>query len=59
MPRPPAGHSPGVHRAAAEGHTADADSHVRGRPDYPPALAGWLTGAPGLRAGASVVPRSS
>jgi SAM-dependent methyltransferase len=31
-----------VHRLAEQGYTADADSYVRGRPDYPPELAGWL-----------------
>ncbi|WP_244816996.1 class I SAM-dependent methyltransferase [Caballeronia sp. Lep1P3] len=47
--------SDAVHRAAAAGYMANADSYVRGRPDYPPELAGWLTGALGLEPGASVV----
>ncbi|SAK54268.1 biotin biosyntehsis-like protein [Caballeronia pedi] len=44
-----------VHRAAVQGYTANADSYVRGRPDYPPQLAGWLTDTLGLKPGASVV----
>jgi len=44
-----------VHRAAVQGYTANADSYVLGRPDYPPALAGWLTDTLGLKPGASVV----
>src|ERR1700761_548126 len=51
----PANDQPGVHRAAVQGYTANADSYVRGRPDYPPELAGWLTGTLGLKPGASVV----
>ncbi|MDR5775639.1 MULTISPECIES: methyltransferase domain-containing protein [unclassified Caballeronia] len=44
-----------VHQAASVGYTANADSYVRGRPDYPPELAGWLAETLGLRPGASVV----
>lgn len=44
-----------VHQAATQGYTANADSYVRGRPDYPPELAGWLVETLGLRAGASVI----
>ncbi|SAK74615.1 class I SAM-dependent methyltransferase [Caballeronia ptereochthonis] len=51
----PANDSPDVHRAAVEGYTANAESYVRGRPDYPPELAGWLVDALGLGPGASVV----
>ncbi|SAK56973.1 biotin biosyntehsis-like protein [Caballeronia calidae] len=51
----PAHNPSNVHRAAAEGYTANADSYVRGRPDYPPELAGWLVDALGLGPGASVV----
>jgi SAM-dependent methyltransferase len=51
----PANEQPGVHRAAVQGYTANADSYVRGRPDYPPELAGWLGGTLGLKPGASVV----
>ncbi len=31
-----------VHRSAAEGFSAKADNYVRGRPDYPEAIVGWL-----------------
>lgn len=31
-----------VHRSAAEGFSAKADSYARGRPDYPDAIVGWL-----------------
>ncbi|MGN6283620.1 MAG: SAM-dependent methyltransferase [Afipia sp.] len=31
-----------VHRSAAEGFSAKADNYVRGRPDYPDAIVGWL-----------------
>jgi SAM-dependent methyltransferase len=51
----PANDQSSVHRAAVQGYTANADSYVRGRPDYPPALAGWLTDTLGLKPGASVV----
>ncbi|BBU29305.1 hypothetical protein BTHE68_30390 [Burkholderia sp. THE68] len=51
----PANDESAVHRAAAQGYTANADSYVRGRPDYPPQLAGWLTDTLGLKSGASVV----
>ncbi|MDR5838440.1 methyltransferase domain-containing protein [Caballeronia sp. LZ034LL] len=55
MTQPPASGSSNVHRAAAVGYTAHADSYVRGRPDYPPALTGWLVEQLGLGPGASVV----
>lgn len=55
MTQPPASDPNGVHRAAVEGYTANAESYVRGRPDYPPELAGWLTDTLGLKSGASVV----
>ncbi|WP_250514848.1 class I SAM-dependent methyltransferase [Caballeronia sp. INDeC2] len=51
----PANDQSNVHRAAVQGYTANADSYVRGRPDYPPQLAGWLTDTLGLKPGASVV----
>lgn len=51
----PANERSNVHRAAEEGYTANPDSYVRGRPDYPPELAGWLADTLGLKAGASVV----
>lgn len=31
-----------IHRSAAAGYAAQADTYVSGRPDYPPALDGWL-----------------
>jgi SAM-dependent methyltransferase len=37
-----------IHRAAAEGFSAKADSYVRGRPDYPDAIVGWLQTRLGL-----------
>ncbi|KND58301.1 Methyltransferase [Candidatus Burkholderia verschuerenii] len=44
-----------VHPTASQGYTSDADSYVRGRPDYPPELAGWLTDTLGLGPGACVI----
>ncbi|SMF00288.1 Methyltransferase domain-containing protein [Tistlia consotensis] len=44
-----------VHRAAAEGFQAQATTYARGRPDYPPAVAGWLRDDLGLAAGGIVV----
>ncbi len=44
-----------VHHSAAQGYTADADSYVRGRPDYPPELAQWLVETLGLGPQARVV----
>lgn len=32
-----------VHHAATDGYTKGADTYVKGRPDYPPELAAWLT----------------
>ncbi|HWI80567.1 class I SAM-dependent methyltransferase [Ramlibacter sp.] len=43
-----------VHSAARDGFTREARTYGRGRPDYPPALAGWLTGALGLGPGRRV-----
>jgi len=40
-----------VHHSAAAGYKTGADTYVRGRPDYPPAVADWLTGTLGLNAG--------
>jgi SAM-dependent methyltransferase len=31
-----------VHRMATDGYTRDADTYVRGRPDFPPAALDWL-----------------
>jgi ubiquinone/menaquinone biosynthesis C-methylase UbiE len=44
-----------LHAAAQRGFGGAAQAYERGRPDYPPALAGWLHSALGLRAGSSVV----
>ncbi|KMZ12715.1 Methyltransferase [Candidatus Burkholderia humilis] len=44
-----------VHRAAEAGYTANADGYVRGRPDYPPEVADWLSGTLGLASGKTVV----
>ncbi|MGP6429739.1 MULTISPECIES: class I SAM-dependent methyltransferase [unclassified Pseudomonas] len=37
-----------VHHAAASGYKTAADTYVKGRPDYPPAVSEWLTGTLGL-----------
>ncbi|MDI2595491.1 methyltransferase domain-containing protein [Pseudomonas sp. 681] len=37
-----------VHHSAAAGYKTSADTYVRGRPDYPPQVADWLTGTLGL-----------
>lgn len=47
--------SAGVHHAAAEGYTTTADNYVRGRPDYPPEVAGWLRDTLGLGPGRTVL----
>lgn len=39
-----------VHHSAAAGDKTGADTYVRGRPDYPPQVADWLTGTLGLNA---------
>jgi SAM-dependent methyltransferase len=44
-----------VHPSAERGYTADSDSYVRGRPDYPPELAAWLTDSLRLKRHARVV----
>jgi SAM-dependent methyltransferase len=38
-----------IHHAAADGFTKTADNYVRGRPDYPAAVEGWLRDDLGLR----------
>jgi SAM-dependent methyltransferase len=43
-----------VHHATA-GYKTSAETYVRGRPDYPPAVADWLAGTLGLNADKSVV----
>ncbi len=40
-----------IHPAAAQGYAAQADAYARGRPDYPPAVRGWLRAALGLGPG--------
>ena len=42
---------PSLHAAAAQGFTAGADTYDKGRPDFPPAIAGWLRETLGLGAG--------
>src|ERR1700712_1930981 len=44
-----------IHRTAAEGFTAGAESYAAGRPEYPSAIEGWLTGELGLAAGKTVL----
>ncbi|WPO48374.1 class I SAM-dependent methyltransferase [Pseudomonas sp. S1Bt23] len=42
---------PAIHHAAADGYKGAAETYVRGRPDYPPALEQWLRTCLGLQAG--------
>lgn len=44
-----------LHPSAASGFAQGADDYVRGRPDYPPAIVGWLHDALGLDAQADVI----
>ncbi|WP_109477761.1 class I SAM-dependent methyltransferase [Paraburkholderia sp. C35] len=44
-----------VHHAATEGYTKGASTYVKGRPDYPPELANWLTGELALGPGSIAV----
>ncbi len=44
-----------IHRSAALGFAAKADAYVRGRPDYPEAIIGWLRERLGLGEGRSVI----
>lgn len=44
-----------LHRTAARGFAAGADSYVRGRPDYPAEIDGWLKGTIGLGPGTHAV----
>lgn len=46
---------PDIHHAAAQGFSTQADTYARGRPDYPPALAGWLRDTLALAPGKTVV----
>ncbi|MGH8820134.1 MAG: methyltransferase domain-containing protein [Rhodoferax sp.] len=43
-----------VHVAAQHGFTKEAQTYARGRPEYPPALASWLTGPMELAPGRTV-----
>jgi SAM-dependent methyltransferase len=44
-----------VHHSAAAGYKTGTDTYVRGRPDYPPQVADWLTGTLGLNTDKAVV----
>ena len=44
-----------IHHAASKGYVGAADAYVRGRPDYPPELAGWLREDLGLGPGRTVL----
>jgi SAM-dependent methyltransferase len=43
-----------VHAAAQAGYTREADTYVRGRPDYPDGILGWLRDAVQLSSGVRV-----
>jgi SAM-dependent methyltransferase len=40
-----------IHHTAADGFARSADAYVRGRPDYPPEITGWLRDSIRLRPG--------
>ena len=42
---------PHIHRYAADGFAAGAQSYAKGRPDYPPVIVDWLKDDLGLSAG--------
>lgn len=44
-----------IHDAAQRGYTSASGNYQRGRPEYPEALAGWLSESLGVQAGARVV----
>ena len=46
---------PTIHHAAADGYKQGADTYVRGRPDYPAAVAAWLSQTLGLNPGQTVL----
>lgn len=47
--------SSNIHHAAADGYASGADTYVKGRPDYPPAVSAWLRDALGLGPGKTVL----
>lgn len=47
--------SSNIHHAAADGYASGADTYVKGRPDYPPAVSAWLRDTLGLRPGKTVL----
>lgn len=44
-----------IHHAAADGYASGADTYVKGRPDYPPAVSAWLRDTLDLRPGKTVL----
>jgi SAM-dependent methyltransferase len=44
-----------IHKAADRGFAVAADAYARGRPDYPPVLADWLSDRLGLAEGRRVL----
>ncbi|NBV15580.1 class I SAM-dependent methyltransferase [Janthinobacterium sp.] len=47
--------SSNIHHAAADGYASGADTYVKGRPDYPPAVSDWLRDTLGLGPGKTVL----
>lgn len=47
--------SSNIHHAAADGYASGADTYVKGRPDYPPAVSAWLRDTLDLRPGKTVL----
>ena len=47
--------SSNIHHAAADGYASGADTYVKGRPDYPPAVSAWLRDTLGLGPGKTVL----
>jgi SAM-dependent methyltransferase len=44
-----------IHTAAEQGYSREAETYVRGRPGYPPALLSWLRETLGLRPGKTAI----
>lgn len=44
-----------IHHAAADGYASGADTYVKGRPDYPPAVSAWLRDTLDLGPGKTVL----